>query len=188
MTPPSFRAGLAELAELAKTVADTMGPDLDRAYAMVRATVDRGGTLLFCGNGGSAADAQHLATEYVVRYQRTRRAYPAIALTTDTSLLTAAGNDLGFEQVFARQIEALAKAGDLLIIHSTSGTSPNVIRAAEAAKALGVEVLAFSARGGGALKGLATHSVIIPTTRTDRAQELQLCVEHIICDMIDRTL
>src|SRR2546421_3754247 len=131
MTVPSFRSALSELAELAKTVADTMGSDLDRAHDMVRATVDRHGTLFFCGNGGSAADAQHLATEYVVRYQRTRRAYPAIALTTDTSLLTAAGNDFGFEHIFARQIEALAKAGDLLIIHSTSGASPNVLRAAE---------------------------------------------------------
>ncbi len=188
MTFPSFRSGLSELAELAKTVADSLGPDLDRAHAMVRATVDRRGTLFFCGNGGSAADAQHLATEYVVRYQRTRRAYPAVALTTDSSLLTAAGNDLGFEQVFARQIEALAKRGDLLIIHSTSGTSPNVLAAAAAATSLGVEVLAFLARGGGALATLATHSVIIPTTRTDRAQELHLCIEHIICDMIDHTL
>lgn len=188
MTKPSFRSALTELAELARTVADSMGPDLDKAYAMVRATVDRRGTLLFCGNGGSAADAQHMAAEYVVRYMRTRRAYPAIALTTDTSLLTAAGNDLGFDQVFARQVEALAKRGDLLIIHSTSGTSPNVVKAAEAAMAIGVEVLAFTARGGGALKTLATHSVIIPTTRTDRAQELHLCIEHIICDMIDQTL
>jgi D-sedoheptulose 7-phosphate isomerase len=178
MTAPSFRSALNELAELAKTVADTMGPALEQAHSMVRATVDRGGTLFFCGNGGSAADAQHLATEYVVRYHRNRRAYPAIALTTDTSLLTAAGNDLGFEQIFARQIEALAKRGDLLIVHSTSGTSPNVIKAAEAAKALGVDVLAFSARDGGALKQLATHSVVIPTARTDRAQELHLCIEH----------
>jgi len=174
--------------EQARTVADTLGPDLDRAHSMVRATVERGGTLFFCGNGGSAADAQHLATEYVVRYQRTRRAYPAIALTTDTSLLTAAGNDLGFEQVFARQIEALGKRGDLLIIHSTSGKSPNVVRAAEAATTRDMEVLAFSAGDGGALKALATHSVIIPTIRTDRAQELHLCIEHIICDLIDRTL
>src|SRR3954463_1843595 len=188
MTTPSFCSSLNDLAKLASVVADTLGPDLDRAYAMVRATVDRGGTLFFCGNGGGAADAQHLATEYVVRYQRTRRAYPAIALTTDTSLLTAAGNDLGFEQVFSRQVEALAKKGDLLIIHSTSGASPNVLRAAEEAKARGVDVLAFSARDGGALKSLATHSVIIPTTRTDRAQELHLCIEHIICDMIDQTL
>jgi D-sedoheptulose 7-phosphate isomerase len=188
MTPPSFRSSLTELATLATTVADSLGPDLDRAYAMVRATVDRGGPLLFCGNGGSAADAQHMATEYVVRYQRTRRAYPAIALTTDTSLLTAAGNDLGFDQVFSRQVEALAKKGDLLIIHSTSGASPNVLKAAEAAKARRVDVLAFSARDGGPLRALATHSVVIPTTRTDRAQELHLCIEHIICDMIDQTL
>src|SRR3954470_23483231 len=117
MTPPSFRTSLTELAKLAATVADTMGPDLDRAYAMVRATVDRNGTLLFCGNGGSAADAQHMATEYVVRYQRTRRACPAIAITTDTSLITAAGNDLGFDEIFSRQVEALGRKGDLLIIH-----------------------------------------------------------------------
>jgi D-sedoheptulose 7-phosphate isomerase len=188
MTNPDFRSSLIELADLARAVAEGMGPDLDRAFQMVRATVDRKGTLLFCGNGGSAADAQHLATEYVVRYMRTRRAYPAIALTTDTSLLTAAGNDLGFEMVFSRQVEALGKAGDLLIIHSTSGNSPNVLKAAEAARAKQMDVLAFSARDGGALKALATHSVIIPTQRTDRAQELHLCIEHIICDMIDRTL
>src|SRR5215212_4770208 len=95
---------------------------------------------------GSAAEAQHMATEYVVRYRRNRRAYPAVALTTDTSLLTAAGNDLGFDEVFARQVEALARAGDLLVIHSTSGNSPNVLRAAEAARDKGVSVLAFSAQ------------------------------------------
>jgi D-sedoheptulose 7-phosphate isomerase len=129
-----------------------------------------------------------MATEYVVRYMRNRRAYPAIALTTDTSLLTAAANDIGFENVFSRQIEALAKPNDLLVIHSTSGNSPNVIRAAEAAKAKGVRVLAFSARDGGALRALATHNVIIPTERTDRAQELHLCVEHIICEIVEREL
>jgi D-sedoheptulose 7-phosphate isomerase len=155
---------------------------------MVEETVRRGGTLFFCGNGGSAADAQHMATEYVVRYRRERRAYPAIALTTDTSLLTAAGNDIGFERVFERQIEALAKPGDLLIIHSTSGNSPNVLRAAEAARARGVPVLAFSARDGGALRDIADHSVVIPTERTDRAQELHLCVEHIICELVERVL
>jgi len=162
-----------------------MGPDLDRALEMVQETVVAGGTLFFCGNGGSAADAQHMATEYVVRYMRSRRAYPAIALTTDTSILTAAGNDFGFEQVFARQIEALARTGDLVIIHSTSGTSPNVLAAAKAARAQGVRVLAFSARDGGALRELADHSVIIPTTRTDRAQELHLCIEHLICDFVE---
>jgi len=183
-----FTEALRNLAELATRVAEEMGPQLDVALGMVEDTVRGGGTLFFCGNGGSAADAQHMATEYVVRYTRNRRAYPAIALTTDTSLLTAAANDLGFEHVFARQIEALAKPGDLLIIHSTSGASPNVLRAAEAARERGVPVLAFSARDGGALRELADHSVIIPTNRTDRAQELHLCIEHIICDLVEQTL
>jgi D-sedoheptulose 7-phosphate isomerase len=184
----AFTNALRELAETADRVATQLGPDLDRAYEMVRETVQREGTLFFCGNGGSAADAQHMATEYVVRYMRNRRAYPAIALTTDTSLLTAAGNDFGFEQVFARQVEALARKGDLLIIHSTSGNSPNVLRAAEAARAKQVAVLAFSARDGGALRALADHNVIIPTTRTDRAQELHLCIEHVICDLVEQAL
>ena len=155
---------------------------------MVRETVKRGGTLYFCGNGGSAADAQHIATEYVVRYMRNRRAYPAVALTTDTSLLTAAGNDLGFDEVFARQVEALAKPGDLLVIHTTSGNSANLLRAAEAARKKGVEVLAMSARDGGKITALATHTVIVPTDRTDRAQELQLCIQHIICDLVEKEL
>jgi D-sedoheptulose 7-phosphate isomerase len=187
MTSP-FAEALRELAATAERVASELGPTMDRALEMVQSTVTKGGTLFFCGNGGSAADAQHMATEYVVRYMRNRRAYPAIALTTDTSLLTAAGNDIGFENVFARQVEALAKEGDLLIIHSTSGNSPNVLRAAEAARAKRVKVLAFSARDGGALKALADHNVIIPTSRTDRAQELHLCIEHVICDAIEREL
>src|SRR5919109_2176754 len=143
---------LRDLAALALRAADESARDLDRALELVRETVKRGGTLFFCGNGGSAADAQHLATEYVVLYAKNRRAYPAVALTTDTSLLTAAGNDLGFEEIFARQIEALAGPGDLLIIHSTSGKSPNVLRAAETARERGIKVLSFTARDGGRLK------------------------------------
>lgn len=184
----AFATPLRELAATAERVAVQLGPVLDQALQLVRQTVERGGTLFFCGNGGSAADAQHLATEYVVRYTRNRRAYPAIALTTDTSLLTAAGNDLGFDEIFARQVDALARPGDLLIIHTTSGNSPNLLRAAEAARAKGVAVLALSARDGGKLKGLATHNVIVPTDRTDRAQELHLCIQHVICDLVERTL
>jgi D-sedoheptulose 7-phosphate isomerase len=183
-----FTTGLRELAALAITVADTLQPQLVEALRLVRETVSHGGTLFFCGNGGSAADAQHLATEYVVRYTRNRRAYPAVALTTDTSILTAAANDFGFEQVFARQVEALAKPGDLLIIHSTSGNSPNVLRAAESARARGIPVLAFTARDGGELQTLATHTVIVPTQRTDRAQEIHLCIEHMICDLVEQAL
>ncbi|HEX5435526.1 MAG TPA: SIS domain-containing protein [Gemmatimonadaceae bacterium] len=181
-------SALRELADTARRTADTLGPDIERAAALVRQTVRAGGTLFFCGNGGSAADAQHVATEYVVRYQRNRRAYPAVALTTDTSLLTAAGNDLGFEQIFARQVEALARPGDLLVIHSTSGNSPNVLRAAEAARTAGVPVLALVARGGGALRALADHAIVIPTDRTDRAQEIHLCIQHLICELIEDEL
>jgi D-sedoheptulose 7-phosphate isomerase len=181
-------AGLRDLATLAETVADQMGPALEQALTMVRETVRGGGTLFFCGNGGSAADAQHIATEYVVRYMRDRRAYPAVALTTDTSLLTAAANDMGFESVFARQVDALARAGDLLVIHSTSGNSANVLAAAKAARAKGVRVLAFSARDGGSLREIADHTIVIPTPRTDRAQELHLCIEHLICEFVEREL
>jgi D-sedoheptulose 7-phosphate isomerase len=183
-----FVAGLRDLAELAQRVGEHLGPELDAALTMVRETVAVGGTIFFCGNGGSAADAQHMATEYVVRYVRDRRPYPAIALTTDTSLMTAAGNDLGFDQIFARQLYALARTGDLLIIHSTSGNSPNVLEAAKAAREKGVKVLAFSARDGGALRDLADRSVIIPTMRTDRAQELHMCIEHLICELVEREL
>jgi D-sedoheptulose 7-phosphate isomerase len=185
---PKASDALRELAALALRAADEMAPDLDRALDLVRETVQRGGTLFFCGNGGSAADAQHLATEYVVRYMKNRRAYPAVALTTDTSLLTAAGNDLGFDQIFARQVEALAKPGDLLIIHSTSGNSANVLRAAEAARARRVTVLSFAARDGGKLKALSDHIVIVPTQRTDRAQEIHLCMEHAICEAMEEEL
>lgn len=188
MTRANLTESLHELAATARRAAEALEPAIQRAASLVIDTLARGGTLFFCGNGGSAADAQHLATEYVVRYARNRRALPAIALTTDTSLLTAAGNDLGFEVVFARQVEALCRPGDLLVIHSTSGNSPNVLRAAAAARARGVTVLAFSARDGGALRELADHNVIIPTTRTDRAQELHLCIQHAICDLVEQEL
>ena len=181
-------AALQELAATAQRTLDRIGPDLDRAAELVLETTRRGGTLFFCGNGGSAADAQHMATEYVIRYTRNRRAYPAVALTTDTSLLTAAGNDFGFDSVFERQVEALCRAGDLLVIHSTSGNSPNVLRAAEAARKKGVKVLAMAARDGGKLRALADHTVVIPTDRTDRAQELHLCIQHTICDLVEERL
>ena len=184
----AFQGPVREFAALARKMTESIGPDLDRALAMVRETVRAGGTLYFCGNGGSAADAQHIATEYVVRYMRDRRAYPAVALTTDTSLLTAAGNDLGFDQVFARQVEALARPGDLLVIHTTSGNSANLLLAAQAARAKQVAVLALSARDGGKIRALATHTVVVPTDRTDRAQEMHLCIQHIICDQVERDL
>lgn len=186
--PASPAAALYELAEVAQRTARELEASINKALAMVQEAVANGGTLLFCGNGGSAADAQHMATEYVVRYTRNRRAYPAIALTTDTSLLTATGNDFGFDHIFSRQVEALAKPGDLLIIHSTSGNSPNVLRAAVSAQELGVKVLALTARDGGELLSIADHCIVIPTSRTDRAQELHLCIQHAICDIVEQTL
>ena len=178
-------ARLRELAQLAQTSADALPDQIAEAAALVRDVLAHGGTLFFCGNGGSAADAQHLATEYVVRYMKNRRALPAIALTTDTSLLTAAGNDLGFDQIFSRQVEALVRAGDLLIVHSTSGTSPNVIRAAEAARAKGAKVMALTARDGGLLRGLADLAIVVATDRTDRAQEMHLAIQHVICELVE---
>jgi D-sedoheptulose 7-phosphate isomerase len=179
---------LRDLADLATRTAERLAPAIGEAAALVQRTLAGGGTLFFCGNGGSAADAQHIATEYVVRYMRNRRALPAIALTTDTSILTAAGNDFGFDEIFARQVEALAHPGDLLVIHSTSGNSPNVLRAADAARAKGVTVLSLSARDGGALRERSDVALVIPAERTDRAQEIHLCVQHIICEIVEAAL
>jgi D-sedoheptulose 7-phosphate isomerase len=182
------RAGLAELAALATQVAEQQGDAIAALVEVYVGTLRAGGTLLFAGNGGSAADAQHIATEYVVRYSHNRRPLPAIALTTDTSLLTAGANDLGFDEIFARQVEALARPGDVLVLHSTSGESPNVVRAAQAAKIKGVTVVALLGKGGGALKDLADHSLVVPSDETSHIQELHLAVEHVLCGMVERAL
>ena len=147
-----------------------------------------GGTLYFCGNGGSAADAQHLAAEYVIRYSADRRPLAAVALTTDTSILTAGGNDLGFEQVFARQVEALCRRGDLLILHSTSGRSANLVAAARAAKDRGVPVIAWLGKGGGTLAGVVDDAVIIPSDVTSQVQVMHLALEHLVVEAVEREL
>jgi D-sedoheptulose 7-phosphate isomerase len=182
------RAGLTELAALATRVAEQQADAVATLADVYTGALRAGGTLLFAGNGGSAADAQHLATEYVVRYSRSRRPLPAIALTTDTSLLTAGANDLGFDEIFARQIEALARAGDVLVLHSTSGESPNLVRAAQAAKVKGVTVVALVGKGGGALKDVVDHCLVVPSDETSHIQELHLALEHIICGMVERAL
>jgi D-sedoheptulose 7-phosphate isomerase len=155
------------------------------ATAMIRETLAAGRTLFFAGNGGSAADAQHIATEYTIRYLRERRALRAIALTTDSSALTAAGNDYGFDAIFSRQLEALGRAGDLLVVHTTSGNSPNCVRAIEAARGIGMRTLALTAKDGGQVKDLADLCLIVPTDRTDHAQEVHLAIQHAICDVVD---
>ncbi|MGH7538125.1 MAG: D-sedoheptulose-7-phosphate isomerase, partial [Gemmatimonadales bacterium] len=172
MTQERFRAGLGELAALVGRVATEHVDTITRIAERYEAALRRGGTLFFAGNGGSAADAQHVAAEYVVRYQSQRPALRAVALTTDTSLLTAAANDMGFDEVFARQVEALVRPGDVLILHSTSGESPNVIRAAQAARARSVEVVAFLGKSGGGLRELADEALVVPSDDTARIQEL----------------
>lgn len=185
---PAVGAHLLALADAARATAEALAGELDGIVDDVAATLEGGGKLMFCGNGGSAADAQHLATEYIVRFRREGRALPALALTTDTSLLTAAANDLGFVEVFARQIEALGRQGDLLFLHSTSGNSPNLLAAANAAKARGVRTIALLARGGGQLRDLVDRAVVLPLDDGAHAQELHLAIGHAVCDEIERRM
>ncbi len=182
------REGLGRLAALVQQVAAEQGDAIARLAERYTRTLAGGGTLFFAGNGGSAADAQHLAAEYVVRYARSRKALPAIALTTDTSLLTACGNDLGFDEVFARQVEALVGPDDLLVLHSTSGESPNVVRAAQAAKARGAAVVALLGKGGGPVRALVDDALVVPSDETAHIQEVHLAVEHLICELVERGL
>jgi D-sedoheptulose 7-phosphate isomerase len=146
-----------------------------------------GGKLLLCGNGGSAADSQHIATELTIRFEAERQALPAIALTTDTSALTAAGNDFGFDRIFARQVAALGRKGDLLIGLTTSGDSTNVIAALEAARAQGLTTACLTGRDGGrvASESLADHCLIVPSDRTARIQEVHILIGHLLCAAID---
>ncbi len=178
-------SALGDLAALAQVVADTQSEAVAEYARRAAETLRAGGKLLFCGNGGSAADAQHLAAEYVVRLSRNRQALPALALTTDTSVLTACANDLGYEEVFARQLQALARPGDLLVLHSTSGTSPNLVRAAEAARAAGIPIVGALAAGGGRLRDLVDVAVVVPTRHTSRAQEIHLAIGHIVCGQVE---
>ena len=177
----------ASLAETVKTfqALTTIRAEIDRAGKMIVTTLQRGGKLLICGNGGSAAEAAHLATELVGRYARTRRSLPAIALSSDGSLLSCIGNDFGYEQVFSRQIEGLAKPGDLVVVLTSSGNSGNIIATLHAAKKLGLESIAFLGRGGGKAKGLATCDLIMPGTHGAAAQEAHLFLIHYFCELID---
>jgi D-sedoheptulose 7-phosphate isomerase len=187
MTAAAVRAGLEALARAALDSAALS----DRVALVARRyaeTLRDNGTLFFCGNGGSAADAQHIATEYVVRYAASRRAFAAVALTTDSSLLTAAANDLGFEQVFARQVEALCRRGDLLVLHSTSGESPNLLAAARTARERGVATVAFLGRGGGALAPLVDQALVVPSDDTGRIQVIHLALEHLIVELVEAEL
>jgi D-sedoheptulose 7-phosphate isomerase len=180
-------AGLDRLAALAGA-SKALAPQVARIAARYAEVLRGGGTLYFCGNGGSAADAQHVATEYVVRYAGTRRPLAAVALTTDTSLLTAAGNDFGFEQIFARQVEALCQPSDLLVLHSTSGRSLNLVAAARAARSRGTRTVAFLGRDGGALAGEVDEALVVPADDTGQIQLLHLALEHLVVELVESAL
>jgi len=147
-----------------------------------------GGKILFCGNGGSAADAQHLAAEFVNRFQRDRGALAAISLTTDTSVLTSIGNDSGFDRIFSRQVEALGRPGDLLVAISTSGNSPNVLRAVETARTLGVATVGLCGGTGGALASTADEAFVVPSRETPRIQEAHITLGHAWCALTEDLL
>jgi D-sedoheptulose 7-phosphate isomerase len=179
----------AAISRTVKTLESLSGikPSIDAAAELILGTLKAGGKILVCGNGGSAAEASHFATELVGRFDLDRRSLPAIALSADGALVTCIGNDYGFEQVFARQIAGLAKPGDLVVVITSSGKSPNVIAALKEAKRLGLKSVAFLGRGGGPAKGLATCDLIIPGESGPDAQESHLFLVHYFCGLVDKT-
>lgn len=179
---------LAEMNAHLKTAQkmESLAEDLQKAAQMAIHTLRNGGKILLCGNGGSAADSQHIAAELTGRYKRERRGLCAIALTTDTSALSAIGNDYGYDFVFSRQCEALAQKGDLLWGISTSGNSQNVLNALKVAREIGCATLGFSGRDGGAMRTLCDVLLISPSEDTPRIQEMHILMGHILCDLIER--
>jgi D-sedoheptulose 7-phosphate isomerase len=175
---------LAEHLALVQTMHHLLG-DIDLCGGVLVDALRRGNKVLFVGNGGSAGDAQHLAAELTGRFETERRALPGLALTVDSSALTAISNDYGFERVFSRQIEAFAEPGDVLVVISTSGNSRNLVLAAEMATRMQCEVLGLLGRDGGELKNMCNASVTIPSKITARIQEMHIMVGHIWCSMID---
>ncbi|MBX7060679.1 MAG: D-sedoheptulose 7-phosphate isomerase [Pyrinomonadaceae bacterium] len=178
-------ASISEHREVFDAFEDAVGEAIRNTAKLISTTFSTGGKVLICGNGGSAADAQHIAAEFVGRYETERIALPAIALTTDTSALTALANDYNFERIFARQVEALGREGDCLIAISTSGNSPNVLAAVMAARSRGMKIVGFTGANGKRLAGLSDVAIMVPSERTARIQEGHITAGHIICELID---
>ena len=188
MTDDLWDRTFADHLDVAQATRAALREPFERLLSLSVEAIRSGGKLLFFGNGGSAADAQHLATELTVRFERERAPIAALALTTDSSTLTAIGNDLGFDSLFARQIEALGKPGDVAIGITTSGRSRNVILGLEAARAGGLAAAAFAGRDGGALPGLAEPLLIVPSNVTSRIQEMHITLGHALCLGLERAL
>ncbi len=160
-------------------------PLISTVGELLQARIKDGGKILLCGNGGSAADSQHIAAEIVGRFQKERKGLPAIALTTDTSILTSVGNDYGYDYIFARQVEALCTPKDVLIGLTTSGNSANVVRAIEAANEIGATTIGLTGGTGGKLNALCTHNVVVPSNITARIQEAHIFIGHCLCEIIE---
>ncbi len=181
-----FDAHLHRHLDVALAVRETLGPVVVAAAALLICALKSGHKILLCGNGGSAADAQHIAAELTGRYEvPSRRALPALALTTDSSALTAISNDLGFKHVFARQIEALGQPGDVLVALSTSGRSANVIAAVDSARSRGIRTIGLLGGDGGDLRVQVDHPIVIPSHDTPHIQEMHITIGHILCGLID---
>ena len=163
-------------------------PLIEQAAKAIANCLKSGNKLLFFGNGGSAGDSQHLAAEFVGRYEKERRPLPAIALTTDTSILTAVGNDYGFERVFERQVEGLGRKGDVAVAISTSGNSKNVLSAVVKSKQMGIYTIGLTGGSGGAMKSLVDLPIVIPSGKTSRIQESHIMIGHILCERVDELI
>ena len=174
--------------ETKRTLVDSQINELVEVVELVTETFKKGQKVLLCGNGGSAADAQHTAAEWVTRYKGDRKALPAIALTVNTSDLTAIGNDYGFDDLFSRQVEAHGQSGDLLIAISTSGNSANVVKAVDTAKNNGLKTLGLTGQSGGKLKSLCDICLCVPSHETARVQEAHTTIMHAMCEHVDKVL
>lgn len=188
MTSITIENAMAEHIQTIELVRETLADPIEQIAHLVSQSLANGGTLFWCGNGGSAADSQHLAAELVGRFKKDRRPLRSIALTTDTSVLTCVANDYSYEDIFARQVEALGRSGDTLLAISTSGNSENVLRALNAAKSLGLTTIALLGKDGGSCKDLADHALIVPTQNTARIQEVHILIGHILCELVEEKL
>lgn len=177
----------AHQATIARVQSDLL-PHIEKCVSLLVESLSKGGKVLTMGNGGSAADAQHIAAEFVGRFLLERKALPAIALTTDTSILTAVGNDYGYEEIFKRQVEALAAPGDVVIGISTSGNSANVEKAMHSAREKGCRTIGLLGRNGGRLSGLCDVAVTVPSQHTPHIQEAHLVIIHILCDLVEQVM
>ena len=179
---------LTESIELKQKIISNNLEEISQLIPTILSSFESNNKILLCGNGGSAADAQHFAAELVGRYRLERRSLPAISLTTDTSNLTAIGNDYGFEQIFSRQIDSLGLEGDVLVVISTSGNSKNLIKAVEIAQSKGMKTIGLLGKDGGKLKSLCNQVFVVPSNNTPRIQEIHILVIHMICEIVEHSL